>query len=186
MPNWCECDLTIHGPDVSAVLAAVRSEGREFDFNNLIPYPEEYRQLDELSWEYSRQFNAIADDDPRRDEKLAALAHEFGVKHGEPWLRDGYNSGGYEWCCDHWATKWNSSQIVVETNPDEPRSAVIHFDTAWCPPLPVIRVLAKRFPDHEFCLEYFEGGVGFCGELKLDGGTELSHWFDDYDGPRGG
>ena len=186
MPNWCECDLSISGPDVPAVLAAVRSETSLFDFCNLIPYPEKYRRLDERNQEYIERWMAIPQDDPERAEKLAALASEYGVQSGAPWLRDGYNSGGYEWCCEHWGTKWPASQIVIETAPDEPRSAVIHFDTAWCPPLPVIRALAERFPNHAYCLEYYEGGVGFCGKVQFRDGAEISHWCDDYSGERGG
>lgn len=186
MPNWCECDLTLNGPNVPAILAAVQSDNSQFDFDTLIPYPQEYRLLDERSREYSERLNSIVEDDPERDEKLAALAVAYGVELDTIWLQDGYNSGGYEWCIQNWGTKWSASEVVIDSHPNEPHSALIHFDVPWCPPLPVVQALAEKFPGHEFLLEYYEGGIGFCGEARWNDGVLVSHRCEDYDGERGG
>jgi len=203
MPNWAENDLTITGPDVQKVLTAIRSESDEdariLDFNRIIPYPQQYKELDQRSNEYQEKFLAIEKDDPDRQSKLEALAAEYGVEPGAPWIKDGYNSGGYEWTCDHWATKWNAAHAKLSLRienarrqvrrqikceychtvhktdemtvmickqcgsplPDsQPVSALKEFDTAWSPPIPVIEKMASLFPDHEFDLQYFEGGMG--------------------------
>ena len=63
---------------------------------------------------------------------------------------------------------------------------MIHFDTAWSPPLPVVRKAAELFPSLSFELRYFECGDGFnglfcCREGEVD--------FDEsgpYFGDRGG
>ena len=108
MPNWNENELTLTGPDVNKVLEAIRSESihdqdmRILDFNKIIPYPQIYRDLDKRAEEYREKFADIENDDPERKQKLEALGAEYGVEPGTPWLKDGYNSGGYEWCCDNW------------------------------------------------------------------------------------
>jgi len=229
MPNWAENDLTITGPDVQKVLNAIRSESDEdariLDFNRIIPYPQHYKELDQRSNEYQEKFLAIEKDDPERQSKLEALAAEYGVEPGTPWLKDGFNSGGYEWTCDHWSTKWNAAHAKLSLRienakgqvrrkikceychtvhktdemtvmvckqcgsplPDSQAvSALIEFDTAWSPPIPIIEKMASLFPDHEFDLEYFEGGMGFCGHAHWKEGAEQFHNQDDYDGPRGG
>jgi hypothetical protein len=160
-----------------------------------------------------------------QEKKLAALETEYGVEPGTPWLKNGYNSGGYDWCCSNWMTKWNAVHVSITTRRDtsrcsvdqtltcaycktthktdgmtvficqqcgsplpdtHPLQAFLEFDTAWCPPLPVIEKLASMFSDHEFELKYYEGGIGFCGHVRWAGGLKTLHEMDDYDGPRGG
>ncbi len=231
MPNWCENELTITGPDVRKILDSIRSASHEdedariLDFNRIIPYPEIYRELDRRAQTYREKFAAIAKDDPNRTQKLETLAAEYGVEPGTPWIKDGYNSGGYEWCCENWMTKWNATRVHLTTREDTcwdpvrkavtcshcktshkiegmtiltctqcgaqlpvdaPIRAFLEFDTAWSPPVPIIEKLAGMFPDHEFDLKYYEGGIGFCGHARWSGGEEQFHEQDDYDGPRGG
>lgn len=231
MPNWTENELTITGPDVQKVLNAIRSEScadddaRILDFGRIIPYPKIYRELDQRAHEYQQKSLAIDKDDPDRQSKINALTMEFGAEPGILWLKDGFNSGGYEWCCENWGTKWNATGATLTTRKDtskeDPRKKVkcsycqtvhkidqmtvlvcqqcgsplpdsqpllarIAFNTAWSPPIPVIEKLAGSFPDHEFNLEYFEGGMGFCGHACWEGGVEQYHNQGDYSGPRGG
>ena len=136
MPNWTENELTLSGPDVNKVLEAMRSEAiddqdkRIFDFNRIIPYPQIYRDLDKRAEEYREKFANIENDDPERQQKLEVLGAEYGVEPGTPWLKDGYNSGGYEWCCDHWMTKWQPTNIHLTTHADS--SKPLH-KTSTCP-----------------------------------------------------
>jgi len=124
MPNWTENELTISGPDVNKVLEAIRSDSihdqdmRILDFNRIIPYPQIYRDMDKRAEEYREKLHAIAKDDPERQQKLEALGAEYGVESGTPWLKDGYNSGGYEWCCDAWGTKWQPCNVHLTTRAD--------------------------------------------------------------------
>jgi len=190
MPNWTENELTITGPDIQKVLNAIRSvnpldeDTQILDFDRIIPYPDEFKALDLRNVEYQGKFYAIDSDDPARQAKLETLGAEYGVEPGTPWLKDGYNSGGYDWCCDQWGTKWNASHPTLELRPDG--SAFIAFDTAWSPPIPVIEKLAEMFPDHQFDLEYFEGGMGFRGQALYENGSEAYHDQGEYSGPRGG
>jgi hypothetical protein len=121
MPNWTENELTISGPDVQKVLDAIRSDAdgdeneRILDFNRIIPYPKQYRELDLRANEYQQKFLAIDRDDPERQGKLETLAAEYGVEPGTPWITDGFNSGGYEWCCEFWGSKWNACHPTLTT-----------------------------------------------------------------------
>lgn len=231
MPNWTENELTITGPNVQKVLEDIRSnsttdeDARILDFDRIIPYPKIYKELDGRAHEYEQKLLAIDKDDPERQDKLNALAAEYGVEPDAPWLKDGFNSGGYEWRCSQWGSKWNacgatlsmrkdnSTECIRKTTqcsfcqtihntehmtvwvcqqcgsplPDsQPLLAYIEFNTAWSPPIPVIEKLASMFPDHAFELKYFEGGMGFSGHARWNGGNEEFHYQYDYDGPRGG
>ena len=231
MPNWTENELTITGPDVQKVLNTIHSEAHDdedarlLDFDKIIPYPKAYRELDQHAHEYQQKFMAISREDPERQTKLEALAAEYGVEPGAPWIKDGFNSGGYEWTCEFWGTKWNAAHVTLTTRngttthptrkttkcaycqtvhniehlkvlvcqqcgsplpDDSPMEAFLEFDTAWSPPIPVIEKLAALFPDHEFQLAYYEGGIGFCGQARWSGGREQFHHQDVYSGPRGG
>ncbi|MCZ7547650.1 MAG: hypothetical protein M5U11_00640 [Anaerolineales bacterium] len=230
MPNWCENELTISGPNVQKVLNAIRSEAHDdedarlLDFDRIIPYPRKFKELDRRAHNYQQKFRAIAKDDPERKTKLESLAAEFGVEPGAPWIKDGFNSGGYEWTWSNWGTKWNAAHVSLTLRngtdtqthkqikcaycqtvnrtehlkvlvcqqcgsplPDEAhQEAFLEFDTAWSPPIPVIEKLASMFPDHDFNLAYYEGGMGFCGQARWSGGREEFHHQDVYSGPRGG
>lgn len=229
-PNWCENELTINGPDVEKVLAAVcNPEGRDaderlLDFDKIVPYPQEFKELDRRSAEYQAKFHAIPPTDPEREARLKILGDEYGVSPGTPWLKDGYNSGGYDWCCDHWDTTWNACRVSLTKHPasvpavhkhvacdhcktihntfgmailicrqcgaplpdDRPLVAFFEFETAWSPPVAVIEKLAANFPNYEFELEYYEGGMGFCGQARWSDGVEQYHQTSEYSSEHGG
>ncbi|HEU5085948.1 MAG TPA: hypothetical protein VFT99_00840 [Roseiflexaceae bacterium] len=179
MPNHCENDLYISGPNVDAVLEFIGITRAEptFDFNTLIPYPERFAQMDD-------EYRAIPDlvglyrGTPEYEQRAAARA-VAGSAYVAKWgtSQNGYNCGGYEWCHTNWGTKWNAYDVARR---DYDGHVVVTFQTAWSPPKPVIVALALRFPDHTFSLEYFERGMGFCG-----GFTCLSQedWWDENDEP---
>ncbi|HAX71754.1 MAG TPA: hypothetical protein PK152_02785 [Anaerolineales bacterium] len=138
MPNWTENELTISGPDVNKVLETIRSDSihdqdkRILDFNRIIPYPQIYRDMDKRAEEYREKFADIENDDPERQQKLEALGAEYGVEPGTPWIADGYNSGGYEWACDNWMTKWNACHVHLTTHADSSKPLNKTSKCAYC------------------------------------------------------
>lgn len=58
----------------------------------------------------------------------------------------------YDWCIEHWGTKWNSYE---NKRVDQD---IITFETAWSAPEPIIAHLANMYPD-----------------------TEIEHWWADED-----
>ena len=153
MPNWCENDLTIKGPQTTLLeiekLIGLDKTPPEFDFNKIIPYPLEYAELD------------------KKAEAMRKTDHPDRFK-----IKDGFNSGGYEWCIKNWGTKWNVGENDLWwTKSDKPTPKIsLSFSTAWSPPEPIIKSLASQFLDCSFYLKYRESGEGFKGTLRLKRG----------------
>jgi hypothetical protein len=177
MPNWCECDLYIEGPSekIDQFLQLVKSEDSDFEFNRLVPYPEHFKKQDDLAAEW---------------DKLHPTPQVEEFRKERP--KDGYNQGGYEWCIEHWGTKWNAENPLIGereswygNTPDWQRLE-INFDTAWSPPTPVIKRAAELFPELCFDLRYFEGGSMFNGMFTCEHGEVVTDESGHYFGNRGG
>ena len=69
MPNYCENDLAVEGPTeiIEGFLKFAAGES-PFDFNRFIPYPEEFRRLDEITEAWDREHAVRSDDDWRAAE----------------------------------------------------------------------------------------------------------------------
>lgn len=213
MPNHCESDLYIYGPveermrlarhvaglpplpspkdvrvgtDEDELLTSFRIANNTkdqlpvdppsldstdvlFDCNTIIPYPEKYKRLDDaaLKWEEDARV--------KREQGLEVSWSDRPT--------DGFNQGGYEWCCANWGTKWGVYQVVRKIRKT---SLFYSFQSAWAPPEPVIRKLAQMFPKLRLKLKYFEMGAAYQGILELQGEEEINNWSGDYHGRRGG
>lgn len=81
---------------------------------------------------------------------------------------DAYNSGGYDWVCTNWGTKWGCYDVTVRRYA---RTLKYRYQTAWSPfAREVLEAMAERFPELKFEMRYAEQGMGFCGITKADGG----------------
>lgn len=199
MPNHCENDLYLRGSaeDKAAVLAFIGMADNPptFDFSRVLPYPERWAQMDAdrkaiedagsaaglaaiggawPAWD-NPEFKAARD--VFNDASIAVqqpLADAYLAKWGT--RQDGYNSGGYEWCCRVWGTKWGAYRVARR---DYDGDTIITYQTAWSPSRSIIIELAKRFPTVTFYLEYFERGMslagGFCCPSEED-------WYSDDSG----
>lgn len=195
MPNYCSCDLYIHGDEktVAALLAHIGADQEvpDFNFGSVIPYPDNFKKMDADAAPFSYGKNRL-----KENGELVAARAAYVEKYGTD--RDGYNSGGYEWCIASWGTKWSASNVRRR----DLGGACLTFDTAWSPPAPVILALHKIFPETTLRLEYFERGMGFAGgfsclsrddyysndkDSKWSEGVASDAWhMDGYLGHRGG
>lgn len=175
MPNWCENELTIDGPN--ADLQRFKSLGG-IDFNAVLPYPADLQRLDDIHAEWER-------------------THPFGseafTKEFESRPKDGYNQGGYEWCVKTWGVKWNvvdDEKEPVDEDPtrhgDDNGRLKYRFDTPWGPPKLVLHAWSAAYPMLTFRLEYWEGGMGFQGTIQMLDGRTLKAIEGEYVGDRGG
>lgn len=164
MPNHCETDLTILGPIsiLDEVQGKFFTENGELNCDAVIPYPDEYKELDRIAHEYEK-------------------AHP-GDWAGRP--KDGFNSGGYTWCCNNWGTKWGTynGQGMKRTK----NRLFVSFNSAWAPPTPVIEKLAADYPQLTFIAKSYEQGCAFKLDYKLKNGDYIRKDEHDYHGNRGG
>lgn len=109
------------------------------------------------------------------------IEYEFGfsglVYPSSEMIAEGYN---YQWCLDNWGTKWQPSEAAIFR---EPEKVHINFDTAWTPPEPWVKIVARLFPTLRFELKYCEPGCCFGGVLvcKGDEVVENHEYVDDDD-----
>jgi len=129
--------------------------------NKFIPYPKRFRVLDRVAVKVLRRTG----------------------KHA----RDGFNRGGYEWCCNNWGTKWGICNAEVVQEVLEGNGYIDYrFDTAWSPPIPIIMKMSEMFPGLRFILRYFECGCAFNGIYICEKGGVAEDRTGEYFGGRGG
>ena len=172
MPNHCEQDLWVSGPktelnkfvEYSKTLDDGFGTSHVLDHNKFIPYPEHFKQMD------------IAADEARNN-----------MKAGAPFVlvKDGFNSGGYEWCRENWGTKWGiyDEKLVYHKS----NKARYSFQSAWSPASKIILAMSKHFPTLTFLLKYYECGAAYKGVYEVKGGEVIQDIVDNnYHGNRGG
>ena len=145
-----------------------------FDFNFVIPMPEELQGTTSPRPMTAEQIIRLAKDNEWPEETLkwrleGALTEEEGKRLDELQSRYGFDNW-YDWCCCNWGTKWNACHSEGRNPQETATMTVYRFDTAWSPPAPVIHALAAAYPKLTFRLEYTcEGESGkwnFIGNPK--------------------
>lgn len=163
MPNHVDNDLTIRGSnkDIKAFLKAVKSKDKIISAEKIIPYPKHFADADAAAAKY-RKKNSSWNDGPK----------------------DGYNNGGYEWCCETWGTKWGLYDFNELTWTKT--GAKVSFFSAWSPAIPLFIKMAEMFPSLTFTVRYYEQGAAFQGKFKAKGSEVLANEDWEYRGNRGG
>ena len=181
MPNHCETDFNIYGrrDQVMAVIDAHFTADGTLDCDKVIPYPEQYKELDRIAEEWKKTYC---------DATGWKLKPEYeGQKLERP--RDGFNSGGYEWCCDNWGTKWGTysgNGVILIEHENDTLEAQLSFESAWGPPQPVFDKLAEMYPGLTFRAESFECGMQWQLLQEWKEGAGVTYKEATYDGNRGG
>jgi hypothetical protein len=92
----------------------------------------------------------------------------------------GIGDGWYEWCINHWGTKWDIGCDNDERHGLKPTRAgnqvTVSFDSAWAPPVGLYQELVLQ--GFRVVASYFEPGMGFCGEW-IDGNDDYIEYGDD-------
>ena len=145
MPNYVKNIVTISDPKVMEQMLVIKRDGEyddsklpQFDFNKVIPMPEELADNRLTTYPLTDEATELA---KRNKEKYGA----------EDW---------YRWRIDNWDTKWNacSTEVIDDTT--------VEFDTAWSTPTNVIRKLSEKF-DVRVRVKYADEDIGSnCGEYE--------------------
>ena len=86
---------------------------------------------------------------------------------------DGLHGWNYDLAVENWGTKWNGYD--GRFNDDQ---SVFTFDTAWCPPIPILKKLAE-LTGQTFILEYIEYGMFFCGKYTASPEEDYDEYYAD-------
>ena len=187
MPNWCECDLRVEGNKAEiekfkeAAKTQTPEDGQEpdvLDAESFIPYPARFKALDDQAAAWARD-NTV-------DGKQFGRLKEGASYADAP--KDGFNSGGYDWCCENWGTKWGISrpELVEEDQWEDTVTVTYTFQCAWSPCTPVIAKMSEMFPTLEFDFRFFERGMAFNGWMLFKNGELKREEEGKYFGTRGG
>lgn len=160
---------------------------RLLDMSKFIPYPQKFKDVDIRNKEYYENINRVKNKLKNKEKltkeeekivnKLALI--ELESKNLD-YRKDGYNSGGYEWCCSNWGTKWNFGDVDLEEEKED--YLKYQFQTAWAVPMPVLFKMSKMFPDLTFEYSGNEESEAFEVEYKFKKGKitekEEKDWKD--------
>lgn len=180
MPNHCTNNLTCtSGKLIGEIIKPYLTKGQhgyQIDFNKIVPMPEGI--VKSVAYSTIENITKEQTEEEREAEKAAykLLQEENTKTYGYPdW---------YEWSVNNWGTKWNAYnhwqfedvEDVVLEEIDQ-----IGFQTAWSPPLPVIKELS-RLTGESLRLTYYDEGWMFGGEYLVEPtGEEEDNCYDDID-----
>lgn len=157
-------------------------EGFSFDFNTIIPMPksldiEESSRGDKGYACYKAYLEEIERkmNETEKEEIKRKLMEEYGIDEntfelGKTYYENVKNYGAtswYDWCIEHWGTKWNSMNNYVQEN------GVISFETAWSTPENVIKEMATKF-NVGIEVNFADEDIGYnCGIYEYNKDGEL-------------
>lgn len=164
MPNHVDHDLIIIG-NVSSLkefTIFAKEEDHLLSANKFIPYPKEYSVMDDKAKEVR--------------------------KNGDYSVKDGFNSGGYEWCIANWGTKWGIYNASIKSQKLNSKSGRIkyNFNSAWSPAYKIILAMSKKFKTLTFDMKYYECGMQYKGHYVVKNGEVIKDTDEKYTGSRGG
>ena len=134
MPNWCDNQITITGPNsvidkIEKIVKEEKADQGLLDF--MYPMPKELE-------------NTTADGSNNK-----ALMKKYG------------HSDWYSWKTDSWGTKWEVNEFYGVDRKDDTISFA--FSSAWAPPLGAFEHFLGENEDCSIKAYYYEGGCDFAG-----------------------
>lgn len=84
----------------------------------------------------------------------------------------------YEWCTQHWGTKWNSYGYDEGARGDA--DCGLRFQTAWSAPHPVLQKLTEQFLNVEIAHRWADEDLGRnCGQRIYYGGSCIEAYYPE-------
>ena len=122
------------------------------DLDKIVPMPKEIEQSTKYgNMEYLMRKRTKAQENRMR------LKQE---KHEKMCLERYGAKSWYDWCIQYWGTKWNTYENRFYKNDDG--DECLYFQTAWSPPEPALRELAKKL-GKIVRVSYMDEGYAFFG-----------------------
>ena len=186
MPNWVINKIEFSGKqeNIDKVLNLIKGDDDAFDFNKLIPMPQEldissssdnnlgiicylsnkltvpFEKLDKKYFKYinnmfhSNWAKTIYEEILPNRKENFDKLYELGKICCSNIDKYGYIDW-YGWCNSKWGTKWNACNVYVDDD-------MLEFSTAWSCPLPVLDKLAELCYQHnvEFTGKWADEDMG--------------------------
>ena len=167
MPNWCDNQITITGPN--SVIDKIEKIVREEE-NIDLSSKEKGESMGLLNFMY-----------PMPKELDGTTSPSSSADKPQPMV-DGFDNW-YDWRCENWGTKWDVNEFYgvdrqYLTEQSEGESTIsFGFMSAWSPPIGAYDKFMDRHPV-EIKAYYYEGGCDFMGEW--DNGADDCYAPSDY------
>jgi hypothetical protein len=172
MPNHCTNLLSCtSGKTIGSIIKPYLTEdGKRIDFNKIVPMPE---RIHKTTLEIPILLDAEQQEAWEKEQEILQ----------EQNLKDYGYKNWYDWSVANWDTKWNAYSCY--TLEDESLTledlSDIGFQTAWSPPINVIRELAK-LTGESLRMSYYDEGWMFGGEYIVNAdGSEIDNCYEDID-----
>jgi hypothetical protein len=163
MPNWCQNKLTVTGPDLDSFLTALGVKDGSEEINileTLVPMPEILRGTVSGGW---------------LDTEEEAHQEQARAETGYPdW---------YAWQQANWGIKWGDCHTFMSSGMNDDEDVVLHFDSAWSPPVDGICKVSAIFPTLTFVLGFSESGMVFVGAVRIVNGEVVTEETGTYPDP---
>ena len=141
MPNWCDNQITITGPNsVIDKIEKIVKEDDSHENNGLLNF---FRPM------------------PKQLE--GTTSPSSSAKKPQPMV-EGFDNW-YDWRCENWGTKWEVCEFYgVDRQGD---TISFGFSSAWAPPIPAYQTflmnMSEQKQDVSLKAYYYEGGCDFMG-----------------------
>lgn len=185
MPNWVRNEINLIGSDkdVASLLAFVKTDECDFDFDRILPMPEELN-IDEGS----TAEKAVACAEARKAGKKTCIKlDEWSLKErsfdewadlGDKYLRNKKKYGArswYDWRMSNWGTKWLPSNVHIRNN-------TVSFETAWSFPDGIYQRLAELYPNVTIEVDFADEDLGNnCGMAEYNDCDPGNNWVEYID-----
>jgi len=94
-----------------------------------------------------------------------------------PFTDDIANKWDYDWCVQHWGTKWDIYDVNYASLDGD--TLELSFMSAWSPPIEAL-VTGMLKHGYTFDLYYEEGGACFIGHTEGDGESHFDQCWETY------
>ena len=199
MPNWSSNTLKITG----AKEKLDKIEATEFDFQNIIPMPNEFSEdcsstcvkchkicpEPEKFQSYHCKECDIKDNIGGRVGRRGTINEEVLESHqlssnekliAIDWINKYGTCSWYAWSCRNWGTKWSASEVDIKRISDT--ELEVYFAVPWDSPVPILEEISKGVEiavrvDNEGDESYeqnYKDGIAF--EPKYIGSENTTMW----------
>jgi len=157
MPNWCDNQITITGPN-SVIDKIEKIIKEEKDTNGLLNF----------FYPMPKQLEGTEAGPPAKTKKEKLERARLQVEYGA--------SNWYDWRTTNWSTKWEVCEFYgvdrqYQSEQNEGESTIsFGFSSAWAPPIGAYEMFLEKNEECSLRAFYYEGGCDFMGE-----------WYDGVD-----